>query len=162
MSPSSTRVLGQSLLPARILALFPMLQPCPIIALSIDTSLPMTALSPIIVDFIEQFRPKTVFSNATPVSKLVPDIRREFSFRTVPGLIWTFSPSEVSLSIQAGPSIWEPRPIFTSPLANTGSLGLPINFASLGGSVMRFRRTQFTPLRYPFTSPTSTQNESDV
>src|SRR6266852_2681059 len=145
VSPSSTRVLGQSLLPVSILALFPMLQP-----------------SPIIVELMEQFRPKTVFSNATPVSKQVPDIKWEFSFRTVPGLIWTFSPSEVSLSIHAGPSIWEPRPIFTSPLANTGSLGLPINLASLGGFAMRFLRTQFTPFKYPFNSPTSTQNESDV
>src|SRR6266480_2367013 len=110
VSPSSTLVLGQSLLPGRIFALFPMLHPCPIIDLSIDTSLPMTALSPIIVDFMEQFLPKTVFSYATPVSKIVPDISLEF----------------------------------------------------LGGSAAKFRRTQFTPFRYPFNSPTSTQNESDV
>src|SRR6266700_2494233 len=162
VSPSSTVVLGQSLLPGRIFALFPMLQPCPIMALSMDTSLPITALSPIIVDFMEQFLPKTVFSNATPVSKLVPDINLEFSFKTVPGLIWTFSPRDVSLSIHEGPIIWEPRPILTSPLTNTGSPVLPISFASLGGSAARFRRTQFTPFRYPFNSPTSTQNESDV
>src|SRR5437879_8825816 len=162
VSPSSTLEFGQSLLPGRILALFRLLQPCPIIAQSIDTSLPLPALSPTIVDFMEQFLPQTVFSNRTPVSKLVPDINLEFSFKTVPGLIWTFSPSDVSFSIHEGPSIREPRPILTSPLTNTGSPGLPISFASLGGSAARFRRTQFTPFRYPFNSPTSTQNESEV
>src|SRR5438046_5442848 len=109
VSPSSTLVLGQSLLPGRIFALFPMLHPCPIIDLSIDTSLPMTALSPLIVDLMEQFLPKTVFSDATPVSKIVPDIRLEFSFKSVPGLIWTFSPRDVSLSVHDGPPNCEPR-----------------------------------------------------
>src|SRR5947208_14360809 len=103
VSPSSTLVLGQSLLPGRIFALFPMLHPCPIIDLSIDRSLPMAALSPLIADFMEQFLPKTVFSNATPVSRLGPDISLEFCFRTHPGLVWTFSPSDVYLSIHDGP-----------------------------------------------------------
>jgi len=55
VSPSSTRVLGQSLLPGSILALFSDVAALSIIARSIETSLPITALSPIIVDFMEQF-----------------------------------------------------------------------------------------------------------
>src|SRR5438094_5824008 len=112
-------MLGQSLLPERIFTVSPMLQPCPIIALSIVTSFPTTALSPMIVDFTEQLWPITALSNTIPASILVPDNNCEFSFNTVPGFTWTPSPSVAPLSTQAGPVILAFRPTVMSPLGTS-------------------------------------------
>src|SRR5437016_2545701 len=149
--PACTFVLGQSLLPGRIFALSPMLQPCPTIALSIETSFPTIALSPMMVDFTEQLLPITALSKTIPDSKLVPASNCAFSFNTVPGRIWTSSPSDAPFSTQAGPLISALRPIVTSPLANTPSPGSPIILASRGGSLTRFRKTQLTPSSSPST-----------